>query len=158
MLLVAIALIGAVICGVLKNNGLHEKYFQTLDIQAEITNVMVMNKTPDSTGRKKFLYAELNITNNSSTTIGLDPNICDYETFVNDVELDHTKICTLMAGIIPIQRDQTYHRVIFAYAPDAKSGDSVYIRYGYNLIEGVKYPIYGRDYSSFVTSNTVIIK
>ena len=148
------ALVGTVIWNILSS-----KFSQTLDIKVELTNASIVNKKPSSSGYSRVVEINLVMTNNSSETIGLDPNHCDDETFINGQKFEYTRICTQMGGIRPLIKPGKKSELrVISYAPNSKVGDSVYVVYGYNVITGIKDPMYDDNDSKYVQSNTIIIK
>ena len=135
----------------------------TLDVTAELTNATLVKKRTGSVGNSKlsnFIEADIVIYNNSSKSIGLDPNYCDYEIYVNGQKLQYPKACTQRGGVLPVKKGKKNEHRISSYAPDAKDDDSVYIEYGYIILSdnqgtGASYRY---DDSYYVKSSSTIIK
>jgi len=135
---------------------------QTVDVKAELSNVRIGKKW--SVGSRKYvksIEADLVIFNNTSKSIGLDPNKCDYKVYVNNHVLSGYNACTQMGGVISVEPGGKYESKVYPYPPKANKGDSVYIEYGYMLLlpenRGNGYSYEYQD-NSYVKSNTTIIK
>ncbi len=64
------------------------------EIKAELSNIRIGKNSDPLAKFKKTITSDLVIYNNSSLSIGLDPNFCDYKVYVNDQVLSGFNGCT----------------------------------------------------------------
>lgn len=132
------------------------------EIKAELSDVSIGKKQSVGSGKYvKYIEADLVIHNNSSKSIGLDPNGCDYRVYINNQQLGGHDACTEMGGVISLEPGNKYESKVYPYPPKADKGDTVYVEYGYILLlpenKGNGYSYDYRD-NHYIKSNTTIIK
>lgn len=133
------------------------KITPTTDVKVELESASRVVQSDDS-GQTVFIKGEFVVTNNTSNTIGLDPNNCDHGLVINDKEIVRNNLCTAMGGVDRLKSGDSKQHIYFISAPNAKVGDSVYMIYDYMLLSDGQPLTYNRVDRHNAISNSLTIQ